>query len=82
MGIAKKKVPNQSEYLSARGLVEYFNSDAQKNLDQARAAGYGAGMQVGVEKRFTDAQAIVDAYENRNWLARRFGPKTKLVELV
>ncbi len=75
-------VPNESEYLAALALVEYFNSDAQKALDQARAAGYGGGMQVGVEPMFAQAYEKVVAYENRNWLARRFGSKTTMVELV
>ncbi|TXH13546.1 MAG: hypothetical protein E6R03_11085 [Hyphomicrobiaceae bacterium] len=77
-----KLIPNESEYLAAKALVEYFNSDAQKELDRAREAGYGVGQMVGVEKRFVDAYAVVQAYENRNWFARRFGPKTTMVELV
>lgn len=80
--LTKADKPNHSEYLAALALVEYFNTDAQKSLDQARAAGYGAGMQVGVEKRFVDAFAIVQAYENRNWFARHFGSKTTMKELV
>lgn len=78
----KAATPNESQYLAALADVQYFNSDAQAALDKARAAGYGAGMQVGVEPKFVQAYEIVQAYENRNWLARRFGTKTEMVELV
>jgi hypothetical protein len=78
----KNEVPNKSAYLAALADVQYFNKDAQKMLDQARAAGYGAGQQVGVDPRFAKAYKVVQAYESRNWFARRFGPKTVMVELV
>jgi hypothetical protein len=81
-GSGMQEFPNHSQYLAALADVRYFNQSAQPMLDQARAAGYGQGQMVGVEKRFVDAYVLVAAWENRNWFSRHFGAKTQMVELV
>lgn len=75
-------MPNESQYLAALAEVRYFNDFAQIELDKAREAGYGYGMQVGVEERFVMAFKVVQRWENRNWFSRHFGSKTVMIELV
>lgn len=80
------EVPTKAEYQEAKALIVTYNTHAQNELNEARAAGHGHGMQVGISPYFLNMYAIVRAYENRNWMVRLYhritGSFTEMVELV